>query len=124
MANKKRILTVEDEAPLRSALVFKLANEGFEVLSAKNGEEGLQMALSEHPDLILLDIVMPKMDGMKVLENLRADAWGKTAQVIMLTNLSDNEKVSKAITNHAFDFFVKSDIKIQDVIDKIKAKLR
>ncbi len=126
MENKKTILVVEvveDEAPLRNALVEKLSREGFSVLHAKNGEEGLQTALSNHPNLILLDIIMPKMNGLEMLEKLRADAWGKTAHVIMLTNLSDNEKIAEAMHSHAFDYFVKSDIKIQEVVDKIKEKL-
>lgn len=126
MENKKTILVVEvveDETPLRNALVEKLRRENFQVLDAKNGEEGLQIALQAHPDLILLDIIMPKMNGLEVLDQLRADAWGKTAHVIMLTNLSDNEKVAAAMNNHAFDYFVKSDIKIQEVVDRIKEKL-
>ena len=123
MENKKRILVVEDEAPLRNALIEKLSREGFEILCAKNGDEGLATALREHPDLVLLDIIMPKMDGMAVLEKLRADAWGKGAHVIMLTNLNDSEKVADAMKNHAFDYFVKSDIKIQEVVEKIKEKL-
>jgi DNA-binding response OmpR family regulator len=123
MENKKIILVVEDEAPLRHALIEKLFHEGFEVLNAKNGEEGLETALLKHPQVILLDILMPKMDGMEVLRKLRADAWGKTAHIIMLTNLNDNERVAEAMKNHAFDYFVKSDVKIQEVVDKIKEKL-
>lgn len=123
MDTKKTILVIEDEIPLQSALAEKLSHEGFAVLNAKNGEEGLDTALRLHPDLILLDIVMPKMDGIAMLKKLRVDAWGKKARVIMLTNLSDNEKVAEAMKNQAFDYLVKSDVKIAEIIEKIKAKL-
>lgn len=123
MENNKTILVVEDEASLRDALLEKLSHEGFEVLHARNGEEGLSAALAKHPDLILLDIMMPKMDGLAALEKLRADAWGKSVRVIMLTNLSDNEKIAAAMKSQAFDYLVKSDVKIEEIIEKIKEKL-
>lgn len=72
----KRILIVEDEIPMLKALVDKFSRAGFETLEAKNGIEGLAVALKEHPDLVLLDLVMPKMDGVKMMEKLREDSWG------------------------------------------------
>ena len=74
----KKILIVEDEAPLRNAISDILSFEGFTVFQAKNGQEGLDAALLEHPDLILLDLMMPVMDGLTMLEKLRQDqAYGK-----------------------------------------------
>jgi len=120
----KTILIVEDEESVLIALKDKLILEGFTVIEAKNGEEGLSSALSQHPDLILLDIVLPKMDGMSVLKKLREDSWGKSALVIVLTNLSDTEKVSEALKNQAMTYLIKSDWDLDEVIGKIKEKLK
>lgn len=73
----KKILIVEDEESLLKTLGEKFTLEGFEVVKAQNGVEGLRVALQEHPDLILLDIVMPVMGGMEMLGKLRQDDWGK-----------------------------------------------
>lgn len=119
----KKILIVEDVTPMRHALRDKLVREGFSVLETKNGEEGLEVALREHPDLLLLDIIMPKMDGMAVLKKLRVDAWGKTAKVILLTNLSETEKMTDAMAQESCTCLIKSDWKIEDVVTKIREQL-
>jgi len=119
----KIILVIEDEEPLRRVLKDILTVEGYSIIETKDGVEGLEVALKEHPDLILLDIVMPKMDGLEMLKKLRTDEWGKKAPVIVLTNLSDNEDVAKAMENDAFEYFVKTDIKIDEVIAKIREKI-
>ncbi len=123
MENKKVILITEDDDSLRSVLRDKLVHDGLVVLEAKNGEEGLVIAFKEHPDLVVLDILMPKMDGMKMLEKLRADKWGKDVHVIVLTNLSDTGEFMKIKEKGSFEFFVKTNIKIEDVLVKIKEKL-
>jgi DNA-binding response OmpR family regulator len=123
MENQQRILVIEDDASLRNALRDKLTLEGFSVLEAQDGEEGYAVALREHPDLILLDIVMPVMDGITMLQKVREDAWGTDAKVIILTNLSDNEKVAEALAQKSYDFLVKSNWKIADVVEKIKQRL-
>lgn len=123
-AKKQSILIVEDDIPELNALRDKLTREGFATLEAKNGEEGLATALSQHPDLILLDIIMPVMDGMTMLKKLRAETeWGKTAKVIMLTNLSDNKMVANAIEQGSHEYLVKCDWKIEDVVAKIRERL-
>lgn len=120
----KKILIVEDEAPLRNAVTDILTFEGFEVFQAKNGQEGLDIALKEHPDLILLDLMMPIMDGLTMLEKLRQDAeFGKSAAVILLTNINDPDKVAMATEAGSYDFLVKSDWNIEDVVKKIKGRL-
>ncbi|MFA5997557.1 MAG: response regulator [Candidatus Paceibacterota bacterium] len=121
--NKKTILIVEDEEPLQLVLNDVLAVEGYNVLVAKDGLEGLAVATKEHPDLILLDILMPKMGGLEMLKKLREDEWGKKVPVIVLTNLSDNEDVAKAMEGDVFEYFVKTDIKIDEVIKRIKEKI-
>ena len=120
---KKIILVVEDEEPLQLVLRDVLKVEGYDVIEAKNGIEGLEMSLKEHPDLILLDILMPKMDGLEMLKNLRADDWGRRVPVIVLTNLSDNEDIAKAVAEDVFEYFVKTDIRIDEVIARIREKI-
>lgn len=121
--NKKTILIVEDEVSLRNVLYDKLSIEGFVVFEAKNGEEGLAVALREHPNVILLDIIMPVMDGITMLYELRKDPWGKDAKVILLTNLSEAERVSQSQRQGVYDYLVKSDWKLEDIVKKVKEKL-
>jgi len=121
MKEKAKILIVEDEKALRDALLTKLKGTGFILFEAKNGKEGLEVALKEHPDMILLDLVMPVMGGIETLKKLREDAWGKTAKVIILTNLSnDMDKVEQVMENEVFTYLVKSDTEIAKVVEKIK----
>ncbi|MBI4713615.1 response regulator [Candidatus Uhrbacteria bacterium] len=121
---RKILLIVEDDAPLRRALQIVLAREGFEILEARDGKEGLELAFEKHPDMILLDIIMPVMDGITMLQKLRADDWGKEAKVIILTNLSDSEKVVEALQAGVHDFLVKTDWTINEVVEKVKDKLK
>lgn len=123
-SNKKQtVLIVEDETSLATALCDKFASEGFIVFVTHDGEEGLATALKEHPDCILLDIVMPKMDGITMLKHLRTDEWGKKAKVIMLTNFSDSTQVATAMEQGAFEFLVKSDVGIEEVVTKVRELL-
>ena len=119
----KTILIIEDEKPTRRILKDKLKSKKFNILEAQNGEEGLRISLEKHPDLILLDIVMPIMDGMTMLRRLRKDKWGKKAQVILLTNLSDTEKIKDSTQQNVSDYLIKTNWKINDLIKKIKSKL-
>ncbi len=119
----KRILVIEDEQLLRQALVDKLGLEGFELLEASDGKEGLDTALSNHPDLILLDVVMPEMDGITMLKKLREDEWGKTVPVIILTNLTSSDKVEESIKSGASDYLIKANYKIEDVVKMVREKL-
>lgn len=123
MNNKKVLLVIEDEESLRNAVRDKLQLEGFKVLEAKNGAEGLAVALQEHPDLILLDIIMPVVDGITMLQDLRKDAWGRDAKVIMLTNVNSNDKLSEAMAQGSYDYLVKSDHKIEEIVEVVKKKL-
>lgn len=122
-AKDKIILIVEDEAPMMTALADNLEAEGFSVLRATNGLDGLLIAVEKRPDLILLDIVMPQMDGLKMLEKLRVDEWGKKVPVIILSNYGDNEKVAEALGGDVSEYFIKSDIKIEEVVASVKEKL-
>ena len=119
----KKILIVEDEQSLREPLVKKFSGENFEVLQAEDGEKGLKIAKKEHPDLILLDILMPKMDGMTACKKLREDEWGKDVPIIFLTNLNDAQQVTDATEAGVYDYLVKSDWRIEDVVKKVREKL-
>ncbi|OGH92792.1 MAG: hypothetical protein A2563_03940 [Candidatus Magasanikbacteria bacterium RIFOXYD1_FULL_40_23] len=119
----KKILIVEDELALLYALASQFDKKEFKVLQAVDGEEGLKTALKSHPDLILLDLLMPKMDGMSMLKELRKDSWGKGVKVIILTNLSDAEKIDEALKQGTYDYLVKKDWNISEVIEKVKASL-
>ena len=120
----QKILIVEDEDSLLSALVDKFLKAGYRVVTARDGEEGLTVALREQPDLILLDIVMPKMDGIALLRQLRDNSWGQGVPVILLTNLTVSKKIGEGMDLKAENFLVKSDWKIEDVVGKVKDKLR
>lgn len=119
-----KILIVEDETPLRTALVDTLLNEGFEVLEAKDGQEGLSVALAEKPDLILLDLLMPKMSGLEVMEKLRADAIGKKFKIIVLTNRVPDDKIMADVTKYEPAYYlVKATLNLDDVLEKVRSTL-
>lgn len=114
----KKILIVEDDKKLSGALSKKMTKEGFDVVLAYNGVEGLQKAKTKKPDLILLDIIMPVMDGLTMLNELRQS--GNDTPVIVLTNLSGDDKLSEALSNHSYDYLVKASYSLEDVVKKIK----
>lgn len=119
----KKILIVEDERTLLKALDIKLSKDGYQVQKAVNGKQGLEMFRKEHPDLILLDIIMPEMDGLIMLKKLRKDKKGKNVPVIVITNLSDDEKESELAKNGVSDYLIKSDCAIEYIAQKVKDKL-
>src|SRR6185436_5846383 len=114
--NGHMMLIVEDEKSLLKALAEKFGHEGFRVLTAENGEKGLGLAKENLPEIILLDIVMPKMDGLTVIKNLRAYEKTKKIPVILLSNLYDNERVAEAGKYGVYDYLIKSDWKLEDVV--------
>lgn len=121
---KKKILIVEDEISLLNALKDEFERAGFLVFVAKNGMEGLHNALTHHPDFVLLDILMPEMDGMEMLRNLRKDPWGQDVPVIMLTNISDAKYISDSMNLKVNEYIVKSDREIEDVVEDVKLILK
>jgi DNA-binding response OmpR family regulator len=119
-----RILIIEDEAALQDSMTGYLKAEKFEVSSALDGEKGLLMARSDNPDLILLDIILPKKNGFEVLEELKKDDKTKKIPVILLTNLESPEDIDKAFAKGASTYLVKSDYKLEDIVEKIKKTLK
>lgn len=120
----KTILVVEAETLERRILCDKLKSAGFAILEASDSETGFQIAVIQHPDLILLDIMLPKADGMKMAKLLRADDWGKYVPIIMLTEVSDMEKVQQAMELNIFEFFVKSDVRAEYIVENVKGLVR
>lgn len=116
----KKILIVDDEQMLRDAVAGALRENSCTVLTAGDGEEGLQKALDEHPDLILLDIMMPKTDGIAMLKELRTKQSPPTSQVIFFTNLSDMAKIAEALNEGAAGYIVKAESSLDGIVEKIK----
>ena len=125
MKSPKTILIIEDEKSLRGALADFLILKNFVPLEAKNGREGVEIALATHPDLILLDLIMPEMDGLTTLKKIREDAWGKKVPIIILTNLSATKEqlADDAITNTLTCYLIKSDWKLYDIVREIEKTL-
>lgn len=119
----KKILFIEDESALQKTLGDFLREEGFEVISALNGKDGLRLAKTEIPDLILLDLILPKINGFDVLRNLKKDEKTKEIPVIILTNLESLEDIERAISLGAKTYLVKSNYSLEEVIEKIKKAL-
>ncbi len=120
----KKVLVVEDDQMLLGMYQKILTKHGYQVKTATDGETGLRLALADHPDLILLDIRMPKMDGMTVLHHLRADKWGKRVLVIILTNLDMNDERLAAITiDQPSYYLIKADNPPKQVLEKINKVL-
>lgn len=124
--NKNVLLVVDDDPNTRDIYSIELQAGGFEVLTASNGEEGLKTALAENPDLILLDIQMPVMDGLTMLGKLREESdYGKKVPVILLTNLSaSNEDIIKKLAETGPSYYiVKVNATPRQVLEKVKEKL-
>jgi len=119
----KKILVIEDEATLLKALVQVLTQSGYEAISAPDGEKGWELAQQEVPDLILLDIILPKMDGFEVLKQIKADAKTDHIPVIILTNLGDLTNIQKALELGANTYLVKADFHLDDVLAKVEQTL-
>lgn len=122
MAKEKKILVVEDDVDFSEILREGFKNEKFKMVFAKNGEEGLDMAVKEKPDLILLDILMPKMNGMEMARALRR--VNKKVPIIFLTNVEDMASVSEAFKMIKSDYVVKSTVHINNIISIVKDKLK
>lgn len=120
----KKILIIEDELAYSKLLSDQLTEKGYRIIEAVNGKQGLEIAKKENPDLILLDIRMPVMDGMTMLGLLRKEEWGKNIKVVILTNLEPDDKiVGRVATTEPSYYFVKSDIQLTDLLTKIKELL-
>ena len=116
----KNILLVEDSEPLRAVLKEKLSSEGFIILEASGGEEGLKIALSEKPDLIISDLVMYPVDGRTMIERIRQDVWGRTANIAALTNQNDMEEEDRLKPYDLVAYWQEADSSLDEIVSKIK----
>jgi len=118
-----KILFVEDERALQGIFKDLLEKEGYEVVGAYDGKTGLRLAKSEKPDLILLDLILPKLDGFEVLRELKKDPQLKDIPVIVLTHLEGVEDVQRAIELGAKTYLVKANYSLEEVVTKVKKSL-
>ncbi len=120
----KLILFIEDEPNLQKTLGRVLEQEGYEVQSALDGQSGLALVKRTKPNLILLDLILPKMDGFEVLQNLKNDPETKDIPVIVLTNLESPQDIERALSLGATTFMVKANYELKEVVKKIKELLQ
>lgn len=120
---KQSILLVEDDEALIEAYSSRLIAEGYEVSSVTDGEEALSEIIKMKPNLVILDVMMPKIDGFEVLDILRNTAETVNTKIIMLTALSRPEDIEKAQQYGVDDYFIKSQVTLNEVIDRIKKHL-
>lgn len=118
-----KILLVEDDMALRDIYSTRFLAEGYEVATASDGEQALTVAVKEKPDLILLDIMMPKISGFDVLDILRTTPETKTCKIVIMTALSQPADVEKGKMLGADEYLVKSQVTLTDVVDKVKTVL-
>ena len=116
----KKILFVEDEPTLQKAVSEILTQEGFKIFGALDGEAGLELIKKERPDLVLLDLILPKKDGFEVLKEMKEDQGLKEIPVIVLTNLEGMGDVEKALSLGATTYLVKANYELDDVVKRIK----
>ncbi|MFA5021892.1 MAG: response regulator [Patescibacteria group bacterium] len=120
MSKKKSILLVEDDEFLAELYATKLNLEGYEVSLAVSGDKGLKLIREKKPDLVLLDIILPKMDGFEILKAVKEDKALKDIPIILLTNLSQKDEVKKGLELGAVDYLIKAHFMPSEVVKKIK----
>ena len=120
----KKILFIEDESALQRAVIQVMSDQGFKILSAYDGEEGLRVAKEEKPDLILLDLVLPKKDGFEVLKELKASQETSKIPIAILSNLEGSQDVMRAMELGSTTYLVKANYDLNEVVEKIKGLLQ
>lgn len=120
---KAKILLVEDDAFLLSMYTTKFELEKFEVIAAEDGEKGLRLVFEAKPDIILLDIILPKMNGFEILKKIKKDENLKKIPVILLTNLSQKNDIEKGLGLGADDYIIKAHFTPVEVVEKVKKVL-
>ena len=118
-----KALIVEDEDVLAQVLAEKLKKSDFEVEIADDGEKAVSATKSFKPDIIMLDLMLPKMDGFEVLRELKANDDTKRIPVVAITNLSEDDNIKKALQMGVVDYFVKSNHPVNEIVEKVKAVL-
>lgn len=119
----QKILIVDDDRVLRSMLREFLEKDGFGVVEAENGDEALEKVSVEHPDVVLLDAILPRKSGFQVLEDIKSQEKTKSIPIIMLTNLEEAEDIEKSVRLGAFMYMVKSDYQMEDIVRNVRRAL-
>lgn len=119
-----KILLIEDDSLIVKIYSTRLIADGFTVLSAENGEKGIETALKEIPDFILLDIMMPQMDGFSVLQKLRENPSLKSTPIVVYSNLAQESEMKRAVEMGANEFIVKANISPTELVQKIKSYVK
>ena len=119
----KKVLLIEDDKFLCDLMIRKLKDEDFEVFVAMDGEEGLRSAIENKPDLILLDLILPAMDGFEVLERIRQNELIAEMPVIILSNLWEKDDVERAMKLGAKDYLIKAHFTLNEIVDKVRTFL-
>lgn len=122
--NNKKVLIVEDDSFLQGLASTKLEKEGFSVVAAASGDEAIKLLATSTPDCILLDLVLPGMDGYEVLKNIRQSATTSKIPVIVFSNLSEEKDIKQAKDLGATDFMIKSNFTLDELSDRIKEILK
>lgn len=123
MNEKPTILIVDDAEDLRESMSEILELRGYRAITADRGETGVATALAEHPDLILLDLRLPDFDGYEVIRQIRADEWGKTAKILILTASGESDDIPPDIEMNSRDFLMKTEWGLDNISEKIQEKL-
>ncbi len=122
-SHPKKVLIIEDDPLIIKMYQAKFVFEGFEVQTAEDGLKGLELAKLNTPDFIILDIMMPQLSGIDLLEKLRADSKGKDIPVIVLTNLSEKDEEQKALALGVKEYLLKANLTPGEIVSKVKAHL-
>ena len=120
MSEAKKILMIEDDRFLRKIYRDKLTKAGFEFIEATNGIEGINKVISERPDLVLLDLILPRKNGFDVLIDMKSNKNTKDIPVIILSNLGQESDIKRGLALGAQDYFVKTEVSLSEVVDKAK----
>jgi len=121
MADKKKILIIEDEKNLADMYKLRFEQGDYQVLAAYNGFPGVEMAIKEKPDLVLLDIIMPYKDGYQVIQDLKREPQTKDIPIIIFSNLGQKEEIEKGLKLGAVDYLVKTDLTPSEALEKVRA---
>jgi len=119
MSTTATILVIEDDSALSEALRIRLFEENFAVIVARDGESGLEQALSQQPSAILLDIGLPGLNGMELLEALRQKEWGKSVPVIVLSNQGQPETIVRTLKQRVQAYFIKFDTSLETIVSSL-----
>lgn len=123
--NVKHVLIIEDDEAYAKSTSERMTHEGYKVTVCNDGETGLQTALTNHPDIILLDLNLPKITGMNVINHLRHDPWGENVPVIILTNLNPSDAlIAGVLENQPSYYLIKAQTTLNDMAEKVKGILQ